>query len=304
MLRTITVLFTVLNLLCFSSVVVAQEEKEDSSGDFVYVEGDVKIKEKGSDEWIQVTESSKLSEGAVIKLGSNSFTEVKLSKNNSLKVNEESEISISSSTEKPTVELFYGALKARIKKLKGAKLEIRTPVAVAAVRGTEFAVIHEEEKTAELEVYDGEVSFQNLSKKEETPATEVIVTKDQWASAGLEFKAEIKGKITAKRELRWKHMRLKKELFRDRMKLKRGRIEEIRLTKKHRIIRNSNKKEQLKKQLDKIIAKNKEIESSLNEKKTTLKNVVKEYRKYRIKRTGIRRKLIERRNKKMKNIKK
>ncbi len=281
----------VLLIFCLGSSAKA-EDGQIPKGDFIYIEGNVQIREKDSTEWIQVSEDTAVSEGAVIKLENNSYAEVSLDENKKMEINEETMVGINSKGSKTSLDVIYGSLRAKVKKIPDEEMEIRTPVAVAAVRGTEFAVIHEEEDTAEVEVFDGEVAF-----KREDDTEEIRVTKDQWAKAGKDLKAKVIGKITAKRELRWKHLKFKRELFLNLRAVKRNKIQILRLGKMYRITRDPDKKKTVKEKLDKLIQENEILEKDLADKKKVITKIKRQYITQRTKKSPARRKLIEKRKK-------
>lgn len=297
MIKSTLLLIIAANILIVSKPVYSQDAvKSVKQGNFIYIEGNVQIKEKDSAEWTKVTEDTEFSDGTMIKLENNSFAEVNLDENKSMKINEESMVALNSKTkEKTSLEVFYGSLRAKAKKVPGERMEIRTPVAVAAVRGTEFAVTHEEEAVAELDVFDGEVSMKNITAEGE--GDEVIVKKEQWARAGTEMKAEIKGMITEKRELRWQHFGLIKEIFLSKKELKKNKILAIKLDRKYRFMKDMEERIKARAELEILNERNDALEQKIVESKKTIKEIKKSYVKMRMSRAGIRKKLIKKRQK-------
>ncbi|MFH0947712.1 MAG: FecR family protein [Elusimicrobiota bacterium] len=99
----------------------------------------------------------------------------------------EHKITVSEKTETAILELtnetsllkiWVGKIRAIVKKLKAKqKFEIKTPVAIVAVRGTDFAVDVTEDLKTRLEVYEGVVSA-----KEETTGGEVLVNPGEFTT--------------------------------------------------------------------------------------------------------------------------
>lgn len=322
--KAILVLFFVFNILCSIGCVkgadveegnvkaqkseIIKDEAEEADlkveesgqGDFIYIEGDVKIREKDSLKWIAVTEGTKLSEGVQIKLGKNSFAEVRLGQNKKMQVNEETMVAVQNKPKKTSLDVIYGSLKAKVKKIPGEELEVRTPVAVAAVRGTEFAVTHEQEDTAEVEVYDGDVAFRNITKEGE--GEEITVTRDQWAKSVGSLKPVLMGKITAIKALRWKHLRARKEQFMNLRRLKRIKMDELRLNNRYRLARDPEEKKKVENLLTELAELKNKTQDDYADNKKILADARKEYRKIRMKSSSERMKFIKQRRKKIASI--
>ncbi|MFC2048859.1 FecR domain-containing protein [Elusimicrobiota bacterium] len=237
------------------------EEISTPQGDFIFIEGDIKIRKKGEEEWIQVTEKTQLSEESEIELGSNSYIEVVVSEKSSLDINEETRIRIIKKDKNVTLDMMFGSLKAKVQKLEDEEIVIKTPIAVAAVRGTEFAVLYEDKESSEIEVYDGSVSVKNVPLKKEDSGTEIEVTKDKWVYVKSGMRPEIRGMITEERKIRWDHIKSKKQLFLSIRKLKRLEMVNIKLDKFSKVVRNPAKKKILAEKL----SENKERISALKE---------------------------------------
>jgi hypothetical protein len=263
---------------------ISAEDSTDSKAEtyFMYVEGDVRIMENGTREWVEVTGETKLSSGDQIKLDKDSFAEVNLDENKKIELNEETMISVTDKDSKKTsLEVFYGALKAKVKKLPDEVMEIRTPVAVAAVRGTEFAVIHEEDKTAELEVYDGEVALANT--EESASAEAISVTKDRWAKVTSGSKPEVEGKIDEKRALKWKHFKEKKEMFQNKIKLKKVKMHKLRLEKRYEVTSDPEKIKEIKEKLEQLNKEIRKSEGNIEHNEKSLKKTRASYAQARMK---------------------
>jgi hypothetical protein len=189
------------------------------------------------------------------------------------------QVNSSTGTGKTSLELFYGIIKAKVKKLSTETIQVRTPVAVAAVRGTEFAVVYENEDTTELEVYDGKVSIAESS--DITKADEVIVSKDHWADVKKGKKPTIQGKIEEMRALKWDHFSLKKSVFENLKASKKLNMEEIKYTQMLRVTMDPQEKEQIEKKLKKITKDKKKAEKDYLANSKQLKDAEKKYAELR-----------------------
>src|SRR5258706_3303404 len=105
--------------------------------------GDVQVLKQGSTTWTAVQEGMALGKGDRIKTGEKSKADIVLGQG-TITLNEATEFGIKEYSEegdqiKSTGELALGKLRAKVEKLQaGSTFEIRTPTAVAAVRGTLF----------------------------------------------------------------------------------------------------------------------------------------------------------------------
>ena len=83
-------------------------------------------------------------------------------------VSKNSEMEVSSLGEESTLGLLMGKLRAKVKLLAGRKFRVKTPVCVASVRGTEFAISSE----GQLDVIEGRVEFADLGLEQAVEVTE------------------------------------------------------------------------------------------------------------------------------------
>lgn len=78
-----------------------------------------------------------------------------------------------------SLKLFYGKIKASVKKLqrKNDYFEVYTPTAVIGVRGTEFGVSVRQQKKTRMAVFEGEVSVKNVEKKKDVREDKGVIVK-------------------------------------------------------------------------------------------------------------------------------
>jgi hypothetical protein len=80
-----------------------------------------------------------------VKTGGNSRLKIEKSKGNEIIVNEKTNLKLNTDNGKANtsvVQLLSGGVRCRLKNLKGAGFKVKTPVAVAGVRGTDFLVTY------------------------------------------------------------------------------------------------------------------------------------------------------------------
>lgn len=114
-----------------------------------------------------------LEAGDRVRTGADSSAEIGLEGNSVLELGPNSEFTVASlEREEPSFTLGIGALMAKVKKMftKEGRLVVRTPNAVAAVRGTEFGVeVAEDEGETHVAVFDeGKVAVSSEQGEGET----------------------------------------------------------------------------------------------------------------------------------------
>jgi hypothetical protein len=113
-----------------------------------------------------------IKESDSITTGERSSCDVKIG-SSIIRIKEKSKMSFASlsskdSSENTSLELQEGRLLCKPKKLlKSESFTVRTPTAVAAVRGTEFTIESDPEKTTRIKVFDGKVAVAKRVKSME-----------------------------------------------------------------------------------------------------------------------------------------
>ncbi len=209
-------------------------------GDFEYFEGEVMIIPPGETSWSSVDSETLLEEGTTVKTGPDSFARLYLDENKQIDMDEESSFEIKSKGEDSCIEMFYGAMRTRISGIDRDRVEIYTPVAVASVRGTDFAVIYEKEDLCEVEVYTGSIQLASAAQ-EETDFIPIEVNENFAASVRSAQAPEIIGEITDLRQLRWIHLDERMKTFN---KLRKLRTVEASLRRQRGLLRAASQEEQ------------------------------------------------------------
>ena len=128
-------------------------------------------------------------------------------------------LSISADKHSSKFSLFLGRVIANIAKTKNTKMEIHSPTAVAAVRGTEFAVEATAEKT-DVGVFSGQIGVKNA---DENAPVEVLVNPDEETAVARNMAPEKPGYLS---EVMKKH-RERNIALRERSKLLKERLRRI-----------------------------------------------------------------------------
>lgn len=137
----------------------------DARGDVTYYHGEA--------EGVGVEKDMPLAAGDRITTGDNSSAEIALEGSHIIFLRSNSDFTVESSRQSESIfNLNLGSLLARLQKLgEGRVLKVRTPAAVAAVRGTEFGVEVDPENSAQthIGVFDeGKVEIQGGKGPSET----------------------------------------------------------------------------------------------------------------------------------------
>jgi len=141
----------------------------------VSVQGNVEVRRVGATQWQPVRLNDTYCVGDVIRVQERSRASLSLTSETLLRLNQNSEITLGEFKEERTslVDLLKGA--AHFLSRKPRSLEVRTPFAIAGVRGTEFFIGVEEDK-AFLSIFEGNVLAEN-------PAGSLALTSGQSAVA-------------------------------------------------------------------------------------------------------------------------
>ncbi|MCJ7646787.1 FecR domain-containing protein, partial [bacterium] len=139
------------------------EEKTNVAAVVTSISGTLLILPYKSEKWVEAGKGMFLYEGDQLKTGPNSKAGITFANGIELKINENSTFTIQITEEremKNAIDLLIGEIFSKIM-VEGVKFEMHTPVAVAAVRGTEFNTKVKEDKLTSFLVYKGIVEVWN-----------------------------------------------------------------------------------------------------------------------------------------------
>ena len=133
-----------------------------------YVDGDVQVKRAGETAYAALALSDMLYFGDEVKTGPSSHASLATKGGAEIRINEKSTFNTDARTgTRETVRLKVGQLWTRMLH-KMAKLDVKTPSAVCAVRGTEADI--EQQSLLTVKVYEGHVDVQNAQGKQSLAA--------------------------------------------------------------------------------------------------------------------------------------
>ena len=121
----------------------SQNQAESWDARLKVVSGTVMVKTVEKEEWSRVSGEIPLDPNDMVKTAADAVAEIYLDDKGTMQVGRNTELEISSIEQSDTIFIVhFGSLAAKIKHLLNDKfkMQVRTPSAVCAVRGTEFAV--------------------------------------------------------------------------------------------------------------------------------------------------------------------
>ena len=137
----------------------------------VFVEGDVKFKRDGAKDYTELKLNEALQPGDSIMTGTGAKASLVTKSGAEIRINQNSTFNIPGKSKvREMFELNVGQVWGRMLH-KMAKLNVRTPTAVCAVRGTEADI--EQKETMTVKVYEGHVDLTNAQGKQSLRAGQI-----------------------------------------------------------------------------------------------------------------------------------
>ncbi len=132
----------------------------------IFTEGEVTVQRQGEGPWLKATAGTKLSSQDIIRTKTGSSAEVKIGSGNGIRLKENTTLRIDSLLEKNLeLSLLDGSALARLDRLpEGAGFNLKTPQAVAGVRGTVFSCTYTE--STEVSVLEDIVQVVSIGEPE------------------------------------------------------------------------------------------------------------------------------------------
>ena len=159
--------FLVSLMIVFSGLIISNVYAKPQTVTLVKVKGIVEIIPQGMKEGSVGVAGMKLKEGDTVKTYDKSQAEIAFGDTGTLYVKSESSLTINQADvkgeeTKTVTTLQNGKLKPKVKKLsKNSRFETRTPVAVAAVRGTIYEMYVGDDGEAIIRVLEGSIRLTN-----------------------------------------------------------------------------------------------------------------------------------------------
>jgi hypothetical protein len=157
---------------------------QDAHVQLVSLEGEGWVRYGGADDWIALEAGTPLEAGDHVRLPGNSRAELVTADGDALELQAESEMEVGSPDPKGSVfRLWLGGLLAKVTPSPDKTFRVQTPLAVAAVRGTEFAVDVGTEGESQIGVTEGSVAVQRMTEEGKALENEeVLVSAHQGAN--------------------------------------------------------------------------------------------------------------------------
>ncbi|MBI4051706.1 MAG: FecR domain-containing protein [Elusimicrobia bacterium] len=131
---------------------------QNKSASLSTTEGNVEVQKKGSTEWMGAAAPYELDLGDQIKTGRRGKAQILFRDGSRIELGRSTQFEIENAgTTQSVLRLSWGRLRAWITSAKERRMEVRTPTAVAAVRGTEFSMQYRNGVTT-VDLYGGLLS--------------------------------------------------------------------------------------------------------------------------------------------------
>ncbi|OGR75081.1 MAG: hypothetical protein A2X32_10315 [Elusimicrobia bacterium GWC2_64_44] len=182
-------------LIALPGVVLAGEAK------LLSLSGAVEVRPAREGQWTAATENMEIAEGGGIRTAAGGQAVLLMPNKSKVWLKENSSLEIEQrQTLASRLALVFGKIKVRVPHLmRKEKFEVRTPVAVCAVRGTEFVMGSDESGKMDLQVLFGEVKFKFTIPPAKGP-TQFSIPQGQGLTTAEEGKANKPMLLTAKVE--------------------------------------------------------------------------------------------------------
>jgi len=190
--------------ICFTCIAHAST-KIESIAKIHSIVGDVQVSKNGDDKWVAATQNMEIRSGGQIKTGPKSSCVIEWGQGNVLKLTpftnmkiERLDFDMADKAENASLNIWTGKTFAKAKKLASpdSNFEVRTPTAIAGVRGTKLAVGVDADGTTDVECEEGAVSVKSNTggevllaanqsttvKKDEAPSAPAAMSSDDAAS--------------------------------------------------------------------------------------------------------------------------
>jgi len=149
-------------LLAFTGGALARED-DDAVASMTKVSGKVEVSDDG-EEWFIAEEGEPLYEGTMVKTGPAAEVTIAWNSGHTLKLFELASLTVeearlSPRSEKTTLDISRGTIFAKTGKLRSAtsNFSVKTPTAIAAVRGTTFMVEVKPDNSSVISLMDGQL---------------------------------------------------------------------------------------------------------------------------------------------------
>ena len=195
---------------------------QDFSGEIGEIKGTVEILKEGETEWVPAVSEMPVQLKDRLKAAENSSCNLELDDGSIIFIGENTEASVemlelTAESHNSKISLWFGKIIANIAKSKNTKMEVHSPTAIVAVRGTEFAV-ESKDKETNIGVFDGEVGVKNT---EGEIIEEVTVKSAEETSVRKGVRPRPPSRLILMQKYKERNLRLRKRVAALRERLKR-----------------------------------------------------------------------------------
>lgn len=201
------------NISCYS---------QDFSGELAEIKGTVEILKAGETEWASAVSEMPVQLKDRLKSAEKSSCNLEFDDGSIIYIGENTEASVemlelTAQSHNSKISLWFGKIIANISKSKNTKMEVRSPTAIVAVRGTEFAVESKDEGT-DVGVFAGEVGVKNT---EGEAVEEVTVKSDEETTVGKGARPLPPSRLVLMQKYKERNLRIRNRVAQLRERLKR-----------------------------------------------------------------------------------
>ncbi len=210
-----------LKILLAALFLAAPGARAAETGCVYGMHGEVRIQSSAGGPWAEAYRGTPFSEGDAIRTGESSWCELLLRDGSFIRLDADAQVSAEELRVHEGDRFFLFSflrgkalwLAAKLKPAGGGKFEVRTPSAVCAVRGTDFAISVSTEGRTDVGLFDGAVLLSTGSSHEALlPGGEAEAERGR-----LAVQARLSRLMLAE-ERRWKKLKSRVERLRERLR--------------------------------------------------------------------------------------
>ncbi|MFN3966611.1 MAG: FecR domain-containing protein [Endomicrobiia bacterium] len=216
-------------IFLFSNMLKTQQKEEDFVGCIYKFSGNVEIFCPEKNAWEKVKKYISIKEGNKIKTGKNAFCDIVMQDGSTIRLSENTEIDIitlkiKNKDQNYKFKIKFGKILGLMGKLNStnSSINIQTPTAVMAIRGTDFSIITSSEST-HLGLFEGELNIKTETEEE------IILKPDMEALIEEGKKATVHdrlSRIMEKEKERWQKVKEYVEEIRQKMQERESYLQE------------------------------------------------------------------------------
>ncbi len=171
--------FVILSSILFATLCFAQEQVPEPVGELTLYIGDIRVREAGQEVWVLPELNQPVHNGDAIRAGAESRAEVVLADNGVIRIGEQSIFEFEDMAHEDGELsggglLFFGRIWSRLRNLGDSGVQVRSPNAVMAVRGTTWRADAYTDSSLSVWVYEGRVDVNRREEQQQEASEDSI----------------------------------------------------------------------------------------------------------------------------------